>query len=315
MPLFTVAENKLSHVSLTNFPKEKALQGLIEGSLDAAFKCRFVATEFATGDQHSGRIDTLALSEENNPVIIEYKKTESSQLITQSLFYLSWILDHHGDFEVAARRALGPEVEVDWSDIRVICISPNYSKYDLHAASVLREKLVKLELWVYRLYANHSLTLEQFQQDVEGPSTRLESGAGKSAVMVAAGKKAAITRATASYAFDQHVEGKPGAIRELVLAINDYVTGLDPLIVMVPKKFYVAYRKSQNIVCMEVQHKKILLVLKLDPKKVPGPKGISRDVSKIGHYGTGDLEIAITTPADLEAAEPFIELAYRNVGG
>ena len=124
MPLFTVSENKLSPVALANFPKEKALQALIEGNLDAIFKCRFIATEFKTGDEHSGRIDTLALSEENNPVIIEYKKAEASQLITQSLFYLSWILDHHGDFEVAVRKVLGPEVIVDWSDIRVICISP-----------------------------------------------------------------------------------------------------------------------------------------------------------------------------------------------
>jgi predicted transport protein len=61
---------------------------------------------------------------------------------------------------------------------------------------------------------------------------------------------------------------------------------------------------------MEVQQKKILLVLKLDPKKVPGPEGISRDVGKIGHYGTGDLEITISTPKDVEAAKPFIDMAY-----
>ena len=55
------------------------------------FKCRLVAMEFSTGAQHAGRIDTLALSEDNNPVIIEYKTVESSDLITQSLFYLAWI--------------------------------------------------------------------------------------------------------------------------------------------------------------------------------------------------------------------------------
>src|SRR5205807_283047 len=141
MPLFTRSNDKLGQVSLTNFSSEKELQKLIEGNLDAIFKCRFVASEFSTGAQHSGRIDTLALSEDDNPVIIEYKKVESSQLITQSLFYLSWIIDHRGDFEIAAQKALGAKIEVDWSDVRVICISPNYSRYDLHAASVLREKL------------------------------------------------------------------------------------------------------------------------------------------------------------------------------
>jgi predicted transport protein len=113
----------------------------------------------------------------------------------------------------------------------------------------------------------------------------------------------------------RHGDGKPAAIRDLALAVNDYVTGLDSLIEVAPKKFYVSYRTSQNIVCLEVQQKRILLFLKLDPKKVSGPKGISRDVSKIGHYGTGDLEIALSTRDDLEAAKPFIELAYRSVGG
>ena len=69
-------------------------------------RCRLVATEFSTGAQHAGRIDTLALSEDNNPVIIEYKNVESSDLITQSLFYLAWIHDHKGDFEIAAQVAL-----------------------------------------------------------------------------------------------------------------------------------------------------------------------------------------------------------------
>ena len=100
------------------------------------FKCRKVATEHPTRAQHAGRIDTLALSEDQNPVIIEYKNVESSDLINQSLFYLSWIDDHRGDFEIAAQRALGPKTVVDWSDVRVICIAPNYRKYDLHAVRV-----------------------------------------------------------------------------------------------------------------------------------------------------------------------------------
>src|SRR5438552_17493583 len=149
MPLFTVAKDGLGPVSRTNFPREKALQDLIEGNLDTVFKCRLIDTEFSTGARHSGRSDTLALSEDNNPVIIEYKKAESSALITQSLFYLSWILDHRGDFEIAAQKALGPKVQVDWSDVRVICIAPNYKKYDLHAVQVMG---ANLELWTYRLF-------------------------------------------------------------------------------------------------------------------------------------------------------------------
>jgi RecB family endonuclease NucS len=78
----------------TNFRQEKEIQSLIERNLETVFNCRLVASEFPTGAEHSGRIDTLALSEDDNPVIIEYKKVESSELINQSLYYLSWIRDN-----------------------------------------------------------------------------------------------------------------------------------------------------------------------------------------------------------------------------
>ena len=274
------------------------------------FKCRLVATEFSTGAQHAGRIDTLALSEDNNPVIIEYKNVESSDLITQSLFYLAWIYDHKGDFEIAAQVALSEKIQIDWSAVRVICIAPNYRKYDLHAVRVTG---AGLELWTYRLFKNNVIYLEEVFQKSD-PGVGAPDGS-KNPVMVKAGQKAALARATGSYTFDQHVKGKPQGIRELALAVNDFVTGLDDSIQVVPKKFYVAYKASQNIVCLETKQKKLVLFLKLDPKRSAGPKSLSRDVSQVGHYGTGDLEITITSQSDLDLAKPFIKKAYEAVGG
>ena len=59
MPLFEVTKTTLSAVDQTNFTVEKDLQTLIENNLESVFGCRFVATEFGTGVQHAGRIDTL----------------------------------------------------------------------------------------------------------------------------------------------------------------------------------------------------------------------------------------------------------------
>jgi len=310
MPLFTVSKSALHPVTQSKFTSEKELQQLVESNLEVVFNCRFVATEFPTGAQHAGRIDTLALSEDQNPVIIEYKNVESSDLINQSLFYLSWIHDHRGDFEIAAQRALGPKIEVDWGDVRVICIAPNYRKYDLHAVRVMG---ANIELWTYRLFANGVLYFEEILQ--KSDSGVNSAVAGKNPVMVTAGKKAAAARAVGSYTFEQHLDGKTDSMRQLAVTVNDFITGLDPAIEVAPKKFYVAYKTSQNIVCMEVKHQRVILYLKVDPKSTPGPKGISRDVSDVGHYGTGDLEVSIKAPADFEAAKPFIQMAYEKVGG
>ena len=129
LPQFSIIEKKLKLNKPINFKLEKELQNLIEDNLEVVFNCRFIASEFSTGNEHSGRIDSLGLSEDNNPVILEYKKVESSELVNQSLYYLSWIKDHKGDFQIAVNNKLGKNIEIDWSDVRVICIAPGYKKY------------------------------------------------------------------------------------------------------------------------------------------------------------------------------------------
>lgn len=311
MPLFSITNEHLARVEQKNFPTERVLQRLIEGNLQTVFKCRLVASEFSTGPQHAGRIDTLALSEDSNPVIIEYKKVESSDLINQSLFYSAWLDDHRGDFEIAAQKALGPKVAVDWSGSRIICLAPNYKKYDLYAVQKMG---AHIELWTYRFFDNQTVYVEEVLQRSYSASAPALEPADRHAVMVAAGKKAAITKLTGSYTFEQHLTGKPDTIRDIALAVEEFVMGLDPAIEEAPKKLYVAYKLSENIACMEIQRSKVYLFLKLDPKKVAGPAGISRDVSAIGHFGTGDLEITLKRLQDVDAAKPFIEMAYRAIG-
>ena len=307
MPLFTITKTTLSTVDQTNFAKEKDLQTLIESNLESVFGCRFVATEFATGAQHAGRIDTLALSEDHNPVIIEYKKVESSELINQSLFYLSWIQDHQGDFEIAAQKSLGNKVEVDWSDIRVICLAPNYKKYDLHAVQVMG---ANLELWTYRLFKNDSLYLEEvFQKSITTSPSGSSSGN-----KLTAGQKAALSRKTGSYTVEQHLKNKPSSTKELAQSLRDFLVGLDSAVEEVPKKLYIAYKISQNFVCMEIHKTRVRLYVKLDPETIDLPKN-ARDVTDIGHSGTGNLELSVKSQSDLELVKPLIEQAYQKVGG
>jgi len=311
MPIFQISNQKLMPVEQINFVTEKELQSLVEANLGPVFNCRFVASEFSTGAHHAGRIDTLALSEDSNPVIIEYKKVESSELINQSLFYLSWIHDHKGDFHIAVQKALGSEAKVDWTDVRVICLAPNYKKYDLHAVQVMG---ANIELWRYRLFKNSCLYLEEVFQKTVSISQDIPTS-DKSPVMIAAGKKAALTRATGIYSFEQHISGKSEIIQEMVFDLRDFIMNLDSAMEEVPKKFYVAYKISQNIVCMEVKKHKVILYLKLNPKENAKLPRTARDVSSIGHYGTGDLEVTVTSTQDLEAAKVFINAAYQKVGG
>lgn len=223
------------------------MQNLVEQNLDTFFNCRLIASEFSTGNIHSGRIDTLALSEDNNPVIIEYKKVASSDLINQSLFYLHWITDHKGDFQVAVNNALNENIEVDWSDIRVICIAPEFKRYDLHAVQVMG---ANIELWQYKIYENGIIKIEEVYKRTEAVHTSIEDN-GNNPVMVAAGKKAAETRRNATYTVDEHINGVNFDLKKRLNDIREYIADLDSSIEESPEKHYIAFKTTQNFVCIE----------------------------------------------------------------
>jgi len=313
MPLFQRDKQKLQLIKPKKFTNEKELQCLVESNLEEMFSCKLIATEFSTGPVHGGRIDTLALSEENNPVIIEYKVVESSQLVNQSLYYLSWINDHKGDFAVAVQKVYPDnKPEIDWSNIRVICIAPEYKKYDLHAVQMMGSNI---ELWQYRYYENGALFLEEIYKKSVVMTSTPEEYSNKNPTMVEAGKKAAMTRATGEYNLEQHFTKIENNKKELATALQDFILGLDESIEEVPKKFYIAYKVSQNFVCMEIHKSKILLYLKVDPKTFSNLPHNCRDVTDIGHYGTGDLEVVVTDEKELDVAKDFIRLAFNNIGG
>lgn len=309
MPLFKKQESSLKLVKPAKFSNEKELQNLIEANLKEIFNFRFVATEFVTGQVSAGRIDTLAISEDNNPVIIEYKVTESSSVINQSLFYLDWMVDHHGDYEIAVQKAYPQEkINIDWSDIIVICITPNYKKYDLKAVQRIGENI---ELWRYRYYEDGSLYFDLiFRNPIKKERPSLSCG-----IACDNKQKEDIEDVKEEYYVSSFTSKLSPTKLNLFHEIQDFINGLDDTVEEVPKKLYIAYKTTQNVVCIETHKNKVVLYLKLDPLNIPDLPSICRDVTKIGHYGTGNLELTISKDEDIEIAKMYITKAFENLGG
>ena len=78
-------------------------------------------------------------------------------------------------------------------------------------------------------------------------------------------------------------------------------------------KRYVAFKRIRNFACVELRNQKnaILVFLQLDPAELELSDGFVRDVSDIGHYGTGNIEITIESDLDLERAKPLIQQSYE----
>ncbi len=66
-------------------------------------------------------------------------------------------------------------------------------------------------------------------------------------------------------------------------------------------------RLKRKRLLIQVRNQAITLYLKLDPKEQSDFPRIARDVTDIGHYNTGDLEVSIASDQDFEGAKPLIE--------
>jgi predicted transport protein len=75
-------------------------------------------------------------------------------------------------------------------------------------------------------------------------------------------------------------------------------------------KLYTAFRRLKNFACVVVYPNRLIAILKLNPKTVALEEGFSRDVSEIGHWGTGDLELCLRSSVELDRAKPLLERSY-----
>jgi len=126
---------------------EKSLQAYMEQNLEALLSITLLKSEYSTGKTHGGRIDTLGIDENGFPVIIEYKRAINENVINQGLFYIDWLLDHKGEFELRVLKKLGKEWgdKIDWTNTRLLCMRNSFKvcssrsteKSNLGAPSIL----------------------------------------------------------------------------------------------------------------------------------------------------------------------------------
>jgi predicted transport protein len=281
---------------------ERQLQSLIESQMPAFLGVRFLASEYATGKTHKGRIDSLGLDENGCPVIVEYKRHSNENVINQGLFYLDWLLDHQAEFRWLVMERLGKEVAeaIDWSGTRLVCIAADFTRYDQHAVQQIPRNI---ELLRYKLFADDLLLLELVN------SVSVEDATVSSAdpALSSSGKVRAVGKDKTAQ--EQLSQAQP-AIKDLYGAVAGYLLALGEDVQEKHLKLYVAFRRLKNFVCVVPYRDKLLVMLKIDPDTVALEEGFSRDVRAIGTWGTGDLELCLRTPADLDKAKPLMECSY-----
>jgi uncharacterized protein with ParB-like and HNH nuclease domain/predicted transport protein len=103
----------------------------------------------------------------------------------------------------------------------------------------------------------------------------------------------------AGYTIETHPHLLTDPTRALFEALRKEVLALDPCVTEEFLKLYVAYKAETNFVDIVPQAKRLLLTLNMDFPEISDPKGISRDVSGMGRWGNGDVEISFETLEEL----------------
>ena len=95
------------------------------------------------------------------------------------------------------------------------------------------------------------------------------------------------------------------AFQKEVLNLNQYVTEEC-------RKFYIAYKAEGNFVCVIPQARRLRLSLGLKMHELHDPKGIARDISDIGRWGTGDVEVGLKSKDELPYVMGLIRQALEK---
>ncbi|MEM5007382.1 DUF5655 domain-containing protein [Priestia megaterium] len=279
---------------------EKSLQTIMERNLEVFLGVFFLASEYSTGKTYRGRIDTLGIDENSSPVIIEYKRSINENVINQGLFYLDWLLDHKAEFELMVMRKYGSEASdsIDWSSPRLLCIAGGFTKYDEHAVQQINRNI---ELYQYKYYEDGLLLLD-LVNSTTAQTIQYNNGDALTTNI----------RNTKIKTVSNYLEQANTELTDKFEALKAYLMALGDDVQMKVLKHYIAFKRIKNFACVEIHpgSRKILLYLKVKPDTITLEQGFTRDMRKIGHYGTGDLEVTIANNEDIEKAKRFINMSY-----
>ncbi len=105
--------------------------------------------------------------------------------------------------------------------------------------------------------------------------------------------------AVAEYTINDHPHLLTPNMQPVFEGFRKAVLALDPCVTEEFLKYYVAYKAETNFVDAVPQAKRLRLSLNMPFADLNDPKGLCKDVSGIGRWGNGDVEIGLSSLDDL----------------
>lgn len=290
---------KLEEIKENPFKLEREIQALTEQNLKLVFELDFVKSEFSL---NNFRIDTLAFDPNANAfVIIEYKRDKNYSVVDQGYAYLALMLNNKADFILEYNECGKSNLkrnDIDWSQSKVIFVSPSFTTYQKEAINF---KDLPIELWEVKRFDNETITYNQIQAAKAQESIKTISRDDNIAE--------AVNNEIKVYTEKEHLEIATPDILELYETFKNAITNLGEIELKANKQ-YIAFVSGTNIVDVKVQKKALKIWINLFKGELDDPKGLTRDVSNIGHHGNGDYELQVSSDENFDYIMSLIRQAY-----
>jgi predicted transport protein len=151
-----------------------------------------------------------------------------------------------------------------------------------------------------------------FHGFVTSPPTAPRESAGKRRDAALKSWQTRKTTKMAEYAENIHTGGKPQEVLELYQRLDQFCLGLKQGDVQ--KRVWakcIAYCYGKSTFCsVHLLRAGLRVWLKLKFNRIANPPSYVRDVSSVGHWGAGDVEVAITNVNQFAEAERLIRQSF-----
>ena len=118
-----------------------------------------------------------------------------------------------------------------------------------------------------------------------------------------------------TYTIEDHPHLSAGLLREVFEAFRKAVLALDPCVTEEFLKLYVAYKAETNFVDVVPQAKRLRLSLNMEFPEISDPKGLCKDVSGLGRWGNGDVEVGLSSMEELPYIMGLVRQSFEKQMG
>lgn len=271
---------------------EKQLQQYIERFLPQFFQCYLLKSLHRIP---GGEIDTLAITEDGVPCIIEYKHRKNDTILNQIVYYYDWLKERSTKFEferISKENEQTKDLAIDWSRIRLICIAEEYTKWDI---SLIKHLDTDIECYSYSYHEEElDVHLDPIINQYKKPKPYLS-----------------FTNAQGSVPTLEELRNKSSPTgKELFDKLREKILGFGEDISEGYTPDYVKYVVTTTFAAIHFRKNWLIVQLRINESTFDDPKCLAKDISS--RKWTVTREIKFDTLNELDYVSNLIRQAYDS---